>query len=78
MPGSPAPDSTVRYWAASRHTYAVALTALVEYARGHGEDFAAGPLDLGALEHQGLTVSGPDLSGVRAVLAEVPGLAEEP
>jgi len=71
------PDSTVRYRAATRYAYAQALTALVTYAREHDEDFAAGPLDLSALEHQGLVVTGPDLSGVQAVLGKIHGLIEE-
>ena len=47
------------------------------YARSHSDDFAFGPLDLGSLERNGLTISGPDLAAVRKVLAKVPGLTEE-
>jgi hypothetical protein len=71
------PDSTHRYRAPSRYVYAQALTALTEHARGTREDFAVGPLDLAALEHHGLTVTGPDLGGVRKVLAKIPGIIEE-
>jgi hypothetical protein len=55
----------------------VALYELVTYARDHVEDFTFGPVDLDALEHQGLAVSGPDLAGVRAELARIPGLIQE-
>lgn len=70
-------DSTVRYRAESRFTYAAALFELVMYARSHSDDFAFGPLDLGSLERNGLTISGPDLAAVRKMLAKVPGLTEE-
>ena len=76
MPDSTVPSTTVRYFTASGYVYARALLALVTYARGHAEDFTFGPLDLGALEHQGLAVSGPDLDGVKALLDGIPGLAE--
>jgi hypothetical protein len=69
--------STARYRAASRHSYAQALLVLLRYAREHGDDFEFGPLDLAALEHQGLAVTGPDLTGVRQVLSAVPGLEPE-
>ena len=70
-------DSTARYRAESRHVYARALVALAEHARDSTDDFVFGPLDLSALEHQGLAVSGPDLTAVREALSAVPGLAEE-
>jgi ribosomal protein L29 len=70
-------DQTLRYRAATRYTYAQALTVLTEYARGSDADFEAGPLDLAALEHQGLTVTGPDLGQVRKILARIPGLIED-
>ena len=69
-------DSTVRYRAESRFTYANALFELVMYARAHSDDFTFGPTDLGALERNGLTISGPDLTAVRKMLAKVPGLTE--
>jgi len=72
------PDSTIRYFAASRIVYARALLELVTYAREHlFDDFSAGPLDLAALESQGLAVSGPDLAGVKSLLDGIPGLAQE-
>jgi len=78
MPDSPVPGSTVRYFAASRLTYARALLELVTYARDHlFEDFSAGPLDLAALENQGLAVSGSDLTGVQELLEKIPGLSQE-
>jgi hypothetical protein len=70
-------DRTIRYRAGTRYTYAQALVDLAEYARGHQDDFTFGPLDVSALEQQGLAVSGPDLSGVRKVLAGIPGLIQE-
>ena len=72
------PDSTVRWFAASRIVYARALLELVTYAREHlFEDFSVGPLDLAALEHQGLAVSGSDLAGVQSLLDGIPGLTQE-
>lgn len=70
------PDQTIRYFAESRIVYARALTALAEYARGSADDFEVSPARLAAMEHQGLAVSGPDLSGVRVVLEKIPGLIE--
>lgn len=71
------PDFTVRYEAGSRYSYALALKALVEHARESAEDFEVYPADLAMLEHAGLSVTGPDLAGVRKVLAEIPGLEEQ-
>jgi len=71
------PGDTIRYRAESRFTYARALLELVTHARQGQEDFSFGPLDLGALERNGLAVTGPDLTAVRKVLAKVPGLSEE-
>ncbi len=70
-------DPTARYFAESRHAYSRVLLELVTYARGHPDDFTFGPLELGALESQGLAVSGPDLAGVRKLLAGLPGLVQE-
>lgn len=70
-------SDTARYFAASRLAYAQALVELAEHARVSTEDFEFGPLDISALEHQGLSVSGPDLSGVRELLGKIPGLAED-
>lgn len=72
-------DTTVRYRALSRVSYAHAFLAVIDYAREHPEpDFAFGPLDLSAVEQSGLLLSGPDLQGVVEVLAKVPGLIEVP
>ena len=71
------PGSTIRWFAASGYPYACALAELTIYAREHSEDFTLGPLDLGALEHQGLAVSGPDLAGVTRLLDGIPGLTRE-
>ena len=68
---------TVRYYATSQQVYARAVMALVTYARTHQEDFTIGALDLAAMEHQGLTVTGPDLSGVQETLSKVPGLVSQ-
>ena len=72
------PDSTVRYFAVSRIVYARALLELITYAREHlFDDFSVGPLDLAALESQGLAVSGSDLAGVKGLLDGIPGLTQE-
>lgn len=68
---------TVRYYASSRHIYARALLRLSAYARTHEDDFSFGPLDLAALENQGLVITGTDLAGAREVLSTVAGLVQE-
>lgn len=52
------------------------MLLLMEHARGVRGEFEYGPVDLGMLEDQGLTVCGPDpdLKFVQEVLASVPGL----
>ena len=65
---------TLRYRAVMSLAYSVALLYLMEYARMSREDFEYGPMDLAALEDQGLTVSGPRLDGVMKALADIPGL----
>lgn len=66
---------SLRYRASGRVPYALALTALAEYAREHPEPgFAFGPLVLEELESQGLEVTGPDLGSLETLLAAVPGL----
>lgn len=77
MAEQPAHDSTLRFRASSRLAYGQALVALAEHARGSVDDFEFGPMDLSALEHQGLLVTGPKLAVVRAVLAKIPGITEE-
>lgn len=71
------PDLTVRYEAASRISYSMALLALAEYARGHEVHFSVYPATLDLMETAGLSVSGPDLAGVRAELGKIPGLVEQ-
>lgn len=56
--------------------YVLALVLLMEYARGHDEEFVFGPADPAALRAGGLVISGADLAGPSLVLAGVPGLAE--
>jgi hypothetical protein len=69
--------TTLRYRAQTRLPYAMALTALVEYARIHPDpDFTFGPLELDRVENEGLVISGPDLEGIQARLSSVPGLVE--
>jgi hypothetical protein len=68
---------TARWFAESRLAYARALTALAVYARDSSSEFTFGPLDLAALENQGLAVTGDDLAGVRKLLGGLPGIAEE-
>lgn len=74
MPDQPPPDQTVRYEASSRYALARALQELVVYARNSTDDFAVYPATLEAAEHAGLSVTGPDLEGVRRVLGQVDGL----
>jgi hypothetical protein len=70
-------DQTLRYRAQTRLPYALALTALAEYAHLHPDpDFTIGPMDLERVESEGLVISGPDLTGVKARLERVPGLVE--
>lgn len=73
------PDCTLRWTApdGGRRVYARALLELATYARTHGDNFTFGPLDLATVEHNGLTITGPDLTGVRKLLDSVPGLTAE-
>jgi hypothetical protein len=59
-----------------RLAYSVALVLLMEYSRQSRDRFEFGPWDLQALEDHGLVVSGPDVSGARKILSEIPGLYE--
>lgn len=68
-----APDQTLRYRGDSL-AYSVALLFLLEHARASADDFSYGPVDLDALDAQGLVVSGPRLDSVAKVLAGIPGL----
>lgn len=68
------PADSYRYRAAMRLAYSVALLLLMEHAWITHDKFEFGPMDLDALEAQGLVISGPDLEGARVVLAGVPGL----
>lgn len=65
---------TLRYRGAMRLAYSVALLLLMERARESKDVFEFGPMDLDALENQGLVVSGLDLAGVQEILAGIPGL----
>lgn len=68
-------EPTFRFRAASRIVYAKALLALVRRARDSYHDFTFGPLELAALEDQGLLVSGPGVAEwADDFLTEVPGL----
>lgn len=69
-------SESIRYHAASRYTYAVAISRLLDLARWQdGPGFQFGPVRLADLEQNGLEVTGTDLSGVSDVLRQVPGLA---
>jgi hypothetical protein len=65
---------SLRYRGAMRLAYSVALLLLMEHAWQSKAMFEFGPMDLDSLENQGLTISGPDLVGVQAVLEGIPGL----
>jgi hypothetical protein len=65
---------TLRYRGAMRLAYSLALLLLMEYSRSSKDVFEFGPLNLDALENQGLVLSGPDLAGAQKVLADIPGL----
>lgn len=67
---------TRRFRADTSFTYAQAVISLTELARNGEADFEFGPLDTEGMLHGGLTVTGPDLEPVTALLAEVPGLTE--
>jgi hypothetical protein len=64
---------TLRYRAVMRLAYSVALLELMEYARESKASFEFGPMNLDALENQGLVISG-DVAGAAKVLAGVEGL----
>lgn len=69
---------TRRYYADSPVVYALAAIALFDYARAHpGEKFAFGPLTAAEMTAGGLVIAGEGLAGPAAVLAAVPGLAED-
>lgn len=74
-------DSHTDRWyspAGSHQVYARALLELAIYARVHTGDFTVGPpLDMDALEHQGITITGSDLTGVREMLSKIAGLVQE-
>lgn len=70
---------TKRYRGLYRIAYGRALLALVELARQTPNPvFSFGPMQLTAMEQQGLTVSGEDLSQVEDVLKDIHGLIEVP
>lgn len=71
--------STLRYRALQRYSAARALLALVEASRQQDvPPFSFGPMDLHALERNGLVVTGDDLAVPAAALATVPGVVEVP
>jgi len=74
--GEPAGQQTARWFAADRKAYAWALLDLADLARSSTIDFSAGPMGLDVMEHQGLSVTGKDLTRVRELLGRVPGLTE--
>ena len=70
---------TVRYRALYRCIYRQALVRLVEYARENpAPEFSFGPMSLKAMEAQGITITGTNLSGVTDVLSSVYGLTQVP
>lgn len=66
----------LHYRADQADVYAEALLRAVRHARKSTEDFTFGPLKLADCERDGLVIGGPDLAGITAVLATVPGLAQ--
>lgn len=78
MAGESRADETLRFRGDMPMAYAQALVKLTRYAREHDDEFDFGPLDLASMRRSGLVVSGPDLSGVAAVLSGIPGLVEVP
>jgi len=69
---------TLRFRALQRYSYARALLALTELARTGPPGFSFGPLNLSALESQGLTVTSESPDLIRDVLGRVPGVIEVP
>jgi hypothetical protein len=72
---------TRRYFAAPGRDqlpiYTLALVLLMEYARVNKDaKFVFGPMNASVAAAGGLFISGADLDGPAAVLADVPGLAE--
>lgn len=71
-------DITRRFRSATSIPYVQAVCVMLEYARDHlDEDFACGPLNIGALMHNGLVLTGPPPVVERIVGLlehEVPGL----
>jgi len=68
-------EQVLRFRAESRIIYATALVSLTKRARSSDEKFTFGPLDMDALEDQGLLISGPDILGwADDFLRQVPGL----
>ncbi len=65
---------SLRYRGAMRLSYSVALLLLMEHSWTSKDVFEFGPMDLDALENEGLVLSGRDLEGARVILAGIPGL----
>lgn len=53
-----------------------ALVALLQLARTSSEEFSFGPTSWQAIEQQGITVSGTDITAAKHTLAAIPGVVE--
>ncbi len=69
------PPTRVRFRGDGPDVLAAAVAAVLHHARDSSDDYTFGPLRLDELERDGLVIGGPDLAGVMAVLATIPGLA---
>jgi len=70
------PLTRLHYRADTPDVYAVALTRLVRHARESSDDFSFGPVRVADCIRDGLTLTGPDLTGPVGVLAAITGLAQ--
>lgn len=71
-------ERRVTYRSDSPDVLGEALLAVIRHARTSTDSFTFAPLKLSSLERDGLTIQGADLTGLQAVLAEIPGLVIEP
>ena len=67
--------TTIIYRGDSPEVLINALIKVMEYARSSKDDFRFGPLNLSALNRDGLSLIGQDLAGIMKELEKVPGLA---
>lgn len=69
-------DTTLRYRSSHDTSYALALVALLDYARKSEAQFVFGPMRLEALRNEGLVVTSQDVSvdDLARILESVPGL----